>query len=202
MLMNQPLAEHGSRRALRSPTHLRELFPAVLRVERKRLRLRRVRGQQSPVVGLTREQRREQAAADSPALALRSDVELHDLEVRRVEPLPAGSRIHRGGHAIRPPLPVVAGIAIREAEWATAVSARDEEDEVRPGRVTGQRGVAPEGRIGAVRRLLGRQAVDLEELVELRERIGRLDLRRRLVRLGERQRAGTRTSTTLSSPVA
>src|SRR5438128_10822672 len=87
----QALSEHDVRRVARPEIDLRQLRPAVLRVEVARLAGAALGREHGAVMGLARQELREEARADAHALARRDDVELDHLEVRRVEaPLAPG----------------------------------------------------------------------------------------------------------------
>src|SRR6478672_5591474 len=116
LLAGQPLPEHDVRRIARAEVDARELLPAVLRVEAARLARTELRREQRTVVRLPRQKLREQRTADAPALPRRPHVQLDDLIVRDIQPLLALARAERAGDALRPPLPVGAGVAVGEPD--------------------------------------------------------------------------------------
>ncbi|HEY7077597.1 MAG TPA: hypothetical protein VH418_19605 [Solirubrobacteraceae bacterium] len=150
--------------------------PAELRVERQARAVMRVGGQQHAVVGLAVEQLTEEPPADAMALRGGPDVQLDDLEVRRVDPRGAVVRAHGGRDAVGPPLPIAARVAVREAGRLAALRARrHEEVEVGPRGVPREVLVAPAAPADVVVVALLRQRVHLVDLVEARERVAGLD---------------------------
>jgi hypothetical protein len=122
-------------------------------------------------VRLAREELREQGTADPAPLPGGPNVKLHDLVVRRIEPLGALGRREGVRDGLGPPLAVGAGVAVREGDDLVGLTC-DEEEEVVALRMRGEAVLRP-----LVGECAGAQSrpVDFPELCPKGQRVDELD---------------------------
>ncbi len=146
---------------------------------------------------LAGEELREEGATDPAALRGGPDVQLDDLEVRRIEPVGALGGRERTSDAFSPPLAVGPRVAVAEACDLVALP-RDEKDEVVALDVAWEALTRPV--VGQGTRA-ERRAVDLTQFGRERQRVDGLDYERGSVvsEVPSRSRSTRQTTTALST---